>query len=159
MVLLCRPQLGANSIAALRETLITRFIARLFYIRWESKADSSGKKHRASVDVLYDLFDKLDFKQIRKAMNNHIRRMRREGKIPKMLDLVIDSVIIELSVKSLKKSRFEKIGGRKIRKKYYPSTTPPPVAETPQVQWQLVPRVGSTGPVRAAAAPCGAAPN
>ena len=52
-------------------------------------------------------------------MNNHIRRMRREGKIPKRLDLVIDSIIIELSVKSLKKSRFEKIGGRKIRKKYY----------------------------------------
>ena len=45
--------------------------------------------------------------------------MRREGKIPKRLDLVIDSVIIELSVKNLKKSRFEKIGGRKIRKKYY----------------------------------------
>ncbi len=119
LVLLCRPQLGANSIAALREKLLARFITRLFYIRWESKADSSPKKHRASVDVLYELFDKLDFKQIRKAMNNHIRRMRREGKIPKRLDLVIDSVIIELSVKSLKKSRFEKIGGRKIRDKYY----------------------------------------
>ena len=119
LVLLCRPQLGANSIAALRETLLARFITRLFYIRWESKADSSPKKHRASVDVLYDLFDKLDFKQIRKAMNNHIRRMRREGRLNQMLDLVIDSVIIELSVKSLKKSCFEKIGGRKIRKKYY----------------------------------------
>ena len=119
LVLLCRPQLGANSIAALREKLLTRFITRLFYIRWESKADSSHQKHRASVDVLYDLFDKLSSKQIRQAMNNHIRRMRREGKIPKRLDLVIDSVIIELSVKSLKKSRFEKIGGRKIRNKYY----------------------------------------
>ncbi len=119
LVLLCRPQLGANSIAALREKLLARFITRLFYIRWESKADSSHQKHRASVDVLYDLFDKLSSKQIRQAMNNHIRRMRREGKIPKRLDLVIDSVIIELSVKSLKKSRFEKIGGRKIRNKYY----------------------------------------
>ncbi len=33
--------------------------------------------------------------------------------------MVIDSFIIELSVKSLKKSRFEKIGGRKIRNKFY----------------------------------------
>jgi len=119
LVLLCRPQLGANSIAALREKLLTRFISRLFYIRWESKADASRAKQRASVDVLYDLFEKLSPKRIGKAMNNHIRRMRREGKIPKVLDLVIDSVIIELSVKSLNKSRFEKIGGRKIRKKYY----------------------------------------
>ena len=119
LVLLCRPQLGAKSIVGLREKLLARFICRLFYIRWESKAACSHQKHRASVDVLYDLFSKLDSKQIRKAMNNHIRRMRREGKIPKRLDLVIDSVIIELSVKSLKKSRFEKIGGRKIRKKYY----------------------------------------
>jgi len=119
LVLLCRPQLGAKSIVGLREKLLARFICRLFYIRWESKAARSHQKHRASVDVLYDLFGKLDSKQIRKAMNNHIRRMRREGKIPKRLDLVIDSVIIELSVKNLKKSRFEKIGGRKIRKKYY----------------------------------------
>ena len=119
LVLLCRPQLGAKSIAGLREKLLARFIARLFYIRWESEAATSREKQRASVDVLYDLFEKLDSKLIVKAMNNHIRRMRREGKIPKRLDLVIDSVIIELSVKSLKKSRFEKIGGRKIRKKYY----------------------------------------
>ena len=119
LVLLCRPQLGARSIAALREKLLCRFISRLFYIRWESQANASQEKRRASVDVLYDLFDKLDAKRIRVAMNNHIKRMRREGKIPKGLDLVIDSVIIELSVKSLKKSRFEKIGGRKIRDKYY----------------------------------------
>ena len=119
LVLLCRPQLGAKSIAALRETLLTRFISRLFYIRWESKADGSRGKHRASIDILYDLFEKLSPQRIRVAMNNHIKRMRREGKIPKILDLVIDSVIIELSVKSLKKSRFEKIGGRKIREKYY----------------------------------------
>ena len=119
LVLLCRPQLGAKSIAALRETLLTRFISRLFYIRWESKASRSREKHRASIDILYDLFEKLSAKRIRVTMNNHIKRMRREGKIPKVLDLVIDSVIIELSVKSLKKSRFEKIGGRKIREKYY----------------------------------------
>ncbi len=119
LVLLCRPQLGAKSIAALREKLLTRFISRLFYIRWESKADGSREKQRASVDVLYDLLEKLSPKRIGKAMNNHIKRMRREGKIPKILDLVIDSVIIELSVKSLSKSRFEKIGGRKIRNKYY----------------------------------------
>ncbi len=119
LVLLCRPQLGAKSIAGLREKLLTRFISRLFYIRWESKADTSCEKHRSSVDILYDLFEKLSPKVIGKAMNNHVKRMRREGKIPKVLDLVIDSVIIELSVKSLKKSRFEKIGGRKIRDKYY----------------------------------------
>jgi len=89
LVLLCRPQLGANSIATLRETLLTRFITRLFYIRWESKADGSREKHRASVDVLYDLFEKLSPKVIRKAMNNHIKRMLSYGKIPKVLDLVI----------------------------------------------------------------------
>ena len=119
LVLLCRPQLGAKSIAALREKLLTRFISRLFYIRWESKASTSHEKQRASVDVLYDLFEKLDAKRIRVAMNNHIKRMRREGKIPKALDLVIDSVIIELSVKNINTSRFEKIGGRKIRDNYY----------------------------------------
>ena len=119
LVLLCRPQLGAKSIASLREKLLARFIARLFYIRWESKAATSREKQRASVDVLYDLFEKLSPQRIRLAMNNHIKRMRREGKISKILDLVIDSVIIELSVKSLNKSRFEKIGGRKIRDKYY----------------------------------------
>ena len=101
LVLLCRPQLGAKSIAGLREKLLTRFISRLFYIRWESKADASREKQRASVDILYDLFEKLSPKVIGKAMNNHVKRMRREGKIPKVLDLVIDSVIIELSVKSL----------------------------------------------------------
>ena len=119
LVLLCRPQLGANSIAALREKLLCRFICRLFYIRWESNAAEKRPKRKASVDVLYDLFEKLDKKQIRQAINNHIKRMRREGKIPKKLDLVIDSAIIELSVKRLSKSRFEKIGGRKIRDKYY----------------------------------------
>jgi len=119
LVLLCRPQLGAKSIAALRETLLSRFIARLFYIRWESTTATSREKQRASVDVLYDLFEKLSPQRIQVAMNNHIKRMRREGKIPKELDLVIDSVIIELSVKSIKKSRFEKIKGRKIRDKYY----------------------------------------
>ena len=113
--MLCRPQLGANSIAELREKLLTRFISRLFYIRWESEASASRAKQRASIDVLYDLFEKLSHERIRKAMNNHIQRMRREGKIPKVVDLVIDSVIIELSVKSLTNSRFEKIGGRKIR--------------------------------------------
>ncbi len=105
LVLLCRPQLGAKSIAGLREKLLTRFIARLFYIRWESTSENKREKQRASVDVLYDVFEKLSPQRIRVAMNNHIKRMRREGKIPKALDLVIDSVIIELSVKSLKKSR------------------------------------------------------
>ena len=52
-------------------------------------------------------------------MYNHLKRMRREGKIKKSIDLVIDSFIIELSVKNLKKSRFENIGGRKIRNKFY----------------------------------------
>ena len=45
--------------------------------------------------------------------------LRREGKVPKVVDLVIDSAIIELSVKSIRKSRFEKIGGRTIRGKFY----------------------------------------
>lgn len=119
LALLCRPQLGAKSIAGLREKLLSRFISRLFYIRWESKAANRTKKHNASVDVLYDIFEKLDAQHIRRAMANHIKRMRREGKIPKNPDLVIDSVIIEMSVKSLKKSRFEGIGGRKMRGKYY----------------------------------------
>ena len=74
LVLLCRPQLGAKSIAGLREKLLARFISRLFYIRWESKASTSHEKQRASVDVLYDLFERLDSKLIVKAMNNHIKR-------------------------------------------------------------------------------------
>ena len=44
LVLLCRPQLGANSIAALREKLLCRFICRLFYIRWESNAAEKRPK-------------------------------------------------------------------------------------------------------------------
>ena len=73
LVLLCRPQLGAKSIVGLREKLLARFICRLFYIRWESKAARSHQKHRASVDVLYDLFGKLDSKQIRKAIRDFQR--------------------------------------------------------------------------------------
>ena len=119
LLLLCRPQLGALSIAALGEKLLCRFITRLFYIRWESKTAKKGDRHRASVDVLYDVLEKLDPDRICKAMNNHIKRMRREGKIPKAVDLIIDSVIISLSVKSIKRSRFEKIGGRKIGNKYH----------------------------------------
>jgi hypothetical protein len=119
LVLLCRPQMGAGSIAALKEKLLGRFISRLFYIHCEAKVTNQKARRKASVDILYDLFAKLDPKRIRKSMNNHLKRMRREGKVKKKLDLVIDSFIIELSVKSLKKSRFEKIGGRKIRDKFY----------------------------------------
>ncbi|RMD59879.1 IS4/IS5 family transposase [Candidatus Parcubacteria bacterium] len=118
LVLLCRPQLGANSIAALREKLMSRFLGRLFYLRWESKA-TPGKRHQPSVDILYDLFEKLSPQQIQRLMNNHLKRMRREGKLPKHVDVVVDSVILELSVKHLSKSRFEHIGGRTIRGKYY----------------------------------------
>jgi len=119
LVLLCRPQLGAKSIAALREKLLCRFISRLFYIRCEARVTNQEARRKASIDILYDLFSKLDPKQIRTSMDNHLKRMRREGKINKEIDLVIDSVIIELSVKKLRKSRFEKIGGRKIRGKFY----------------------------------------
>ena len=124
LVLVCRPQLGASSIAAVGEKLLCRFISRLFYLRWESKRSSQGKQqetpaHHASVDILYDLFEKLTPERLLVVINNHIKRMRREGKVPKQPDLVVDSFIIELSVKSPKKSRFEKIGGRKIRGKYY----------------------------------------
>lgn len=71
--------------------------------------------HHTSIDILYDLLEKLDPKQRSRAILNHVKRMRREGKIPKVVDLVLDSVIISLSVRSLKKSRFEKIAGRKVQ--------------------------------------------
>ena len=69
LLLLCRPQLGAGSIAALREKMLCRFIGRLFYLRWESVASRQSKRrgqetHHASVDILYDLFEKLDPKQV-----------------------------------------------------------------------------------------------
>ena len=39
--------------------------------------------------------------------------------MPTKPDLIVDSFISELAVKSLKKSRFEKIGSRKLKRKYY----------------------------------------
>jgi len=89
----CRPQLGAGSIAALREKLLGRFISRLFYIHCEAKITAKKTRRKASIDILYDLFAKLDPKRIRKSMNNHLKRMRREGKVNKKIDLVIDSFV------------------------------------------------------------------
>ncbi len=96
LVLVCRPQLGASSIAAVGEKLLSRFISRLFYLRWESKRSSQGKQqetpaHHASVDILYDLFEKLTPERLLVVINNHIKRMRREGKVPKQPDLVVDT--------------------------------------------------------------------
>ena len=66
---------GAGSIASLREKLCSRFISRLFYIQWEAKAEQNIQRHKASVDILYDLFEKLEPQQIKTAMNNHLKRM------------------------------------------------------------------------------------
>jgi len=119
LLLLCRSQIGAKNIAQLREKLLCRFVSRLFYIQYEAKTTHQETRRKASIDILYDLFTKLEPQKIIKSMNNHLKRMRREGKIKKSIDLVIDSFIIELSVKSLKRSRFEGIKGRKIRNKFY----------------------------------------
>ena len=48
--------------------------------------------------MLYDLFEKLDSKRIVKAILNHVKRMLSYGKIPKVLDLVIDNLFLDFKL-------------------------------------------------------------
>ena len=105
LVLLCRPYLHCDSVNQLRSVLAQRFIQRVFHL-------SYGKQRGASVDILYDLFEKLDSDLIEKGFQRHLQQMRRRGRIGKHLRAYFDSTIIEKSPNStFKKAAWIKIRG------------------------------------------------
>lgn len=108
LILLCRPQLGCASINQLRALLVQRFIQRVFAL-------SYGKQRGASVDILYDLFEKLHPELIEAGLTRHVKGLRRRGLLPKNLQGYFDSTLIEKSPNS----SFEKAGWIKIRGKSY----------------------------------------
>lgn len=108
LILLCRPQLGCASINQLRALLAQRFIQRVFAL-------SYGKQRGASVDILYDLFEKLHPDLIQAGLIRHLIQMRRQGRLPKNLQGYFDSTLIEKSPHST----FEKAAWIKLRDTSY----------------------------------------
>jgi hypothetical protein len=76
---------------------------------------SYGQQRGASVDILYDLFEKLDPSLIEAGFQRHLKQMRRRGLIGKHLRAYFDSTLIEKSPDST----FEKAAWIKIRKVSY----------------------------------------
>ncbi len=97
-----------DSLNQFRSLLAQRFIQRVFDL-------SYGKQRGASVDILYDLFEKLDPSLIETGFQRHLQQMRRRGLIGKQLRAYLDSTIIEKSPHST----FEKAAWIKIRKVSY----------------------------------------
>jgi hypothetical protein len=108
LVLLCRPYAHCDSMNQLRHVLVHRFIQRVFNL-------SYGKQRGASVDILYDLFEKLDPVVLEASFYRHLQQMRRRGLIGRQLRAYMDSTIIEKSPNST----FEKAAWIKIRKVSY----------------------------------------
>jgi len=108
LILLCRPQLNCDSINQLRGLMVQKFIQRVFAL-------SYGQKRGASVDILYDLFEKLRPELIEAAFTRHVASLRRRGLLPKNLQAYFDSTIIEKSPNS----SFEKADWIKIRGQSY----------------------------------------
>lgn len=108
LILLCRPQLDCDSINQLREVMVQKFVQRVFAL-------SYGLKRGASVDILYDLFEKLRPELIEAAFTRHVVSLRRRGLLPKNLEAYFDSTIIEKSPNS----SFEKADWTKIRGQSY----------------------------------------
>ena len=65
LILLCRPPLHCDSLNQFRSLLAQRFIQRVFNL-------SYGKQRGASVDILYDLFKKLDPSLIEVGFQRHL---------------------------------------------------------------------------------------
>ena len=108
LVLICRPQLNCASINQLRGLLVQKFIQRVFAL-------SYGQMRGASVDILYDLFEKLRPELIEASFTRHVASLRKRGLLPKNLDAYFDSTIIEKSPNS----SFEKAAWTKIRGQSY----------------------------------------
>lgn len=108
LILICRPQLDCDSINQLRERMTQRFIQRVFAL-------SYGQQRGASVDILYDLFEKLRPELIDKAFARHVAGLRRRGLLPKNLHAYFDSTIIKKSPHT----SFEKADWTKIRGQAY----------------------------------------
>jgi len=104
LVLLCRPYAHCDSINQFRSLLAQRFIQRVFNL-------SYGKQRGASVDILYDLFEKLDPALIEAGFQRHLKQLRQRGLLGKQLRGYFDSTIIEKSPNS----SFEKAAWIKIR--------------------------------------------
>lgn len=93
LILLCRPQLNCASINQLRALLVQKFIQRVFTL-------SYGQQRGASVDILYDLFEKLQPELIETGFTRHVVGLRRRGLLPKNLQAYFDSTLIEKSPNS-----------------------------------------------------------
>lgn len=106
LILLCRPQLGCASINQLRALIVQRFIQRVFTL-------SYGQQRGASVDILYDLFEKLHPDLIQAGFTRHLKGLRRRGLLPKNLQAYFDSTLIEKSPNS----SFEQAAWIKMRGK------------------------------------------
>jgi len=108
LLLICRPQLNCASINQLRGLLVQKFIQRVFTL-------SYGQQRGASVDIVYDLFEKLHPELIEKGFTRHVASLRRRGLLPKNVDAYFDSTIIEKSPNS----SFKEAAWIKIRGKSY----------------------------------------
>jgi len=106
LILLCRPQLDCDSINQLRELMVQKFVQRVFAL-------SYGQQRGASVDILYDLFEKLRPELLETAFTHHVISLRRRGLLPKNLHAYFDSTLIEKSPNS----SFEKAAWIKMRGK------------------------------------------
>ena len=106
LILLCRPQLGCTSITQLRALLVQRFIQRVFTLNY-------GQQRGASVDILYDLFEKLHPDLIQAGFTRHLKGLRRRGLLRKNLQAYFDSTLIEKSPNS----SFEQAAWIKMRGK------------------------------------------
>ena len=76
---------------------------------------SYGKQRGASVDILYDLFEKLHPQLIEAGFIRHLKGMRRRDLLPKNLQAYFDSTLIEKSPNS----SFEQASWIKMRGKSY----------------------------------------
>ena len=82
---------------------------------------SYGKQRGASVDILYDLFKKLDPVLLEASFYRHLQQMRRRGLLGRQLRAYMDSTLIEKSPNST----FEKAAWITIRKiSYYGYNSP-----------------------------------
>jgi hypothetical protein len=108
LILICRPQLNCASINQLRGLMVQKFIQRVFTL-------SYGQQRGASVDILYDLFEKLRPELIEAAFNRHLNSLRHRGLLPKNLNAYFDSTLIEKSPNS----SFENAAWLKMRDQSY----------------------------------------
>ena len=108
LILLCRPYGHGDSINQFRSLLAQRFIQRVFNL-------SYGQQRGASVDILYDRFEKLDPSWIEVGFQRPLQQLRRRGLIGKQLRAYLDSTIMEKSPHST----FEKAAWIKIREVSY----------------------------------------